>query len=184
MKTIIFDGRVGANGTEIKMSKNGKTYARFNVANNTFVNGEEKTEWFDVIVYDPTFIEKRAQYLGKGSYVIITGSIRTEVRPDNTGKLWVNNYVTASNVDTPRLGNKPENKDNVVASTVTTPIPSAPVVSTFTGGTRSDISEMAATPQVTPQVAPQVTPQVTAQPHYATVGASVSASVDDSDLPF
>lgn len=177
MKTIIFDGRVGANGTEIKMSKNGKAYARFNVANNTFVNGEEKTEWFDVIVYDPTFIEKRAQYLGKGSYVIITGSIRTEVRPDNTGKLWVNNYVTASNVDTPRLGNKPENKDNVVASTVTTPIPSAPVVSTFTGGTKS---EMVA--QVTAQPSEGVI--VMGVPSQVAVATAGTGSVDDSDLPF
>ena len=32
MKTIIFDGRVGANGTEIKMSKNGKAYAQRDVS--------------------------------------------------------------------------------------------------------------------------------------------------------
>ena len=167
MKTIIFDGRVGQNGTEVKTSKSGKLYAKFTVANNAYINGEEQTEWFDVTVYDPTFIEKRAQYLGKGSYVIVTGSIRTEIRPDKTGKIWINHYVTASNVDTPRLGGKNENKEVNVTESV-------PVVSTFTGGTRSDLSSPI--PSVTPGMEAQVISQP--QPSLAVVGSS------DDDLPF
>lgn len=163
MKTIIFDGRVGAKGTEVKKTTTGKTYARFSVANNNFVNGEEKTDWYDVITYDPTFIEKRAQYLGKGSYVIVTGSIRTEVRPDQTGKVWVNHYVTATNIDTPRLGGKPEGGQ--VSETTVIP-------STFTAGTKSDSS--VAAPQV------QVQPQVAMSPN-----GSVNSSANDvDDLPF
>lgn len=167
MKTIIFDGRVGQNGTEVKTSKSGKLYAKFTVANNAYINGEEQTEWFDVTVYDPTFIEKRAQYLGKGSYVIVTGSIRTEIRPDKTGKIWINHYVTASNVDTPRLGGKNENKEVNVTESV-------PVVSTFTGGTRSDLSTPI--PSVIPGVEAQVISQP--QPSLAVVGSS------NDDLPF
>lgn len=182
MKTIIFDGRVGANGTEVKMSKNGKAYARFNVANNTFVNGEERTEWFDVVVYDQTFIEKRAQYLGKGSYVIVTGSINTEIRPDKTGKIWINHYVTATNVDTPRLGGKSENKETNVATT-------SPAVSTYTGGTKSDIAEVVQPQinipsQVTAQPQINATTQVNAQPqpHYS--GVAAASHNDTDDLPF
>ena len=119
MKTIIFDGRVGQNGTEVKTSKKaiGKHAQAVYVlaANNAYINGEERTEWFDVTVYDQTFIEKRAQYLGKGSYVIVTGSINTRLGQIRTGKIWVNHYVTATNVDTPRLGGKNENKDASVA---------------------------------------------------------------------
>jgi len=164
MKTIIFDGRVGQNGTEVKTSRNGKQYAKFSVANNAYINGEEQTEWFEVTVYDPTFIEKRAQYLGKGSYVIVTGSIRTEIRPDKTGKIWINHYVTASNVDTPRLGGKNENKEVNVTESV-------PVVSTFTGGTKSDLSI------TNPTAIPcQVIAQP--QPSLAVVGST------DDDLPF
>ena len=179
MKTIIFDGRVGQNGTEVKTSKNGKQYARFSVANNAYINGEERTEWFDVTVYDQTFIEKRAQYLGKGSYVIVTGSINTEIRPDRTGKIWVNHYVTATNVDTPRLGGKNENKD-ASASTTT------PVVSTFTGGTKSDLTESPMTTNMPQDAAPS---QVSVQPEpnvavsVAGVGASSSENYVD-DLPF
>ena len=108
MKIISFDGRVGANGTEVKMTKNGRQYARFSVANNSFINGEEKTEWFDVITYDQNFIEKRAQYLTKGSYVIINGHLKTEVNVDQSNKVWINHHVTASTIDTPRFGTKNE----------------------------------------------------------------------------
>ena len=52
MKTIILDGRVGTKGTEVKSTKAGKPYAHFSIANNTFSNGEEKTEWYDVISYE------------------------------------------------------------------------------------------------------------------------------------
>lgn len=175
MKTIIFDGRVGQKGTEVKTSKNGKQYARFSVANNAYINGEEKTEWFDVTVYDPTFIEKRAQYLGKGSYVIVTGSISTEVRPDQTGKVWVNHYVVATNIDTPRLGGKPENKDGATTTTTT------PVVSTFTGGTKSDmIAETIPTVSTLPVSQVSVQPQ----PEVAVSVAGAGFNNDPDDLPF
>lgn len=157
MKTIILDGRVGANGTEVKTTKTGKPYARFSMANNTYINGEEKTEWYDVISYDPTFIEKRAQYLGKGSYVIVTGSIRTEVNVGQDNKVWINHYITATTIDTPRFGGKKENEqDN---NTTTTP-----QVSTYTGGTKSDY-----------------TAQATAKSENTT---SVNSSYDEDDLPF
>lgn len=165
MKTLMFDGRVGANGTEVKTTKNGNKYARFSVANNVYTNGEEKTEWFDVITYDPTFIEKRAQYLTKGSYVIISGSLKTEVRVDN-GKIWVNHYVTASTIDTPRFSSNKNSEQNTVST-------DTPIVSTYTGGTPSVISvpsEAVAVPS----------------PQVSVVGASHTANFDNEtdDLPF
>lgn len=171
MKTIILDGRVGTAGTEVKVTKAGKQYARFSLANNTYTNGEEKTEWFEIISYDPTFIEKRAQYLNKGSYVIVTGNIRTEVKVGQDNKMYINHYVTASNIDTPRLGGKSDNatQDNATTST--------PVVSTFTGGTKS---EMVA--QVTAQPSEGVI--VLGAPSQVAVATVGAGSVDDSDLPF
>lgn len=144
MKTIILDGRVGANGTEVKTTKSGKPFAKFSVANNTYVNGEEKTEWFDVISYDPTFIEKRAQYLGKGSYVIVTGNIRTEVNIDQTNKVWINNYITATTIETPRLGVKSDATQTLTTVAASTTIPTTPsmTISTFTGGTKSELAEV------------------------------------------
>ena len=141
MKTIILDGRIGSNGTEIKTTKTGKQYARFSLANNTFSNGEVKTEWYDVITYDPIFIEKRAQYCGKGSYVIVTGDIRTEVKVDQTNKMWINHYITATTIDTPRFGGKNDGNDSDNATSTVNPN-----ISTFTGGTKSDLTPVVNVP--------------------------------------
>ena len=171
MKTIILDGRVGTKGTEVKSTKAGKPYAHFSIANNTFSNGEEKTE-----SYDPAFIEKRAQYLGKGSYVIVTGSIRTEVKVGQDNKMWVNHYITATNIDTPRLGVKPDNDGQANTQTVT------PTVSTFTGGTASDISR---TSELKEAYVAQVSAQP--QPQLSVVGVAAgvaTASASEDDLPF
>lgn len=158
MKQIIIDGRVGANGTEVKTTKNGKNYARFSIANNTYVNGEEKTEWYDVICYDPIFIEKRAQYLGKGSYVIITGTIKVDVNVKD-GKFYLNQTITAQTIDTPRFGGKKDDKESNAAT--------EPSVSTFTGGTKSDFSS---------QVSDKPIPNVTV--------STVNNDFNDDDLPF
>ena len=130
MKLISFDGRIGANGVEIKTSKTGSTYATVSVANNSFANGKENTEWFEVTSFDPNFIEKRAKNIGKGTYVIINGQLRTEVNVDKTGKLWINHYVTANTVDTPRFGLKNEQSVNADSDSI-------PDMSTFTGTTGS-----------------------------------------------
>ena len=100
MKSITFDGRIGANGAEVRTTKGGKPYVRFSVANNSFVNSQEKTEWFDVTSYDPHVIENRISVLTKGTYVIIGGQLNTEVNVKD-GKVWVNQYVTASTIDVP-----------------------------------------------------------------------------------
>lgn len=163
MKLISFDGRVGANGVEIKTSKTGSTYATFSVANNSFSNGNEKTEWFEVTSFDPNFVEKRAKNIGKGTYVIVNGQLRTEVKVDKTGKLWINHYVTANTVDTPRFGNKTEQNTDAV---------SQPNMSTFTGGTASQSFEVPAMSTGVPA------------PATATVGASASMGPDNDDLPF
>lgn len=170
MKTIILDGRVGANGTEVKTTKSGKPFAKFSVANNTYVNGEEKTEWFDVISYDPTFIEKRAQYLGKGSYVIVTGNIRTEVNIDQANKVWINNYITATTIETPRLGVKSDATQTLTTVATSTTIPTTPsmTISTFTGGTKSELAEV-------------TTPK---QEVVAVASANAGVSCIDEELPF
>ena len=167
MKTLMFDGHVGKNGTVVKSTSTGKKYASFSVANKSFANGEEKVEWFDVVSYDPIFIEKRAQYLNKGSYVIISGSLKTEVRPDQNGKLWVNHYVTANTIDTPRVGSKSSEQGISVGTQG-----NENGVSTYTGGTPSIISTSTSQVATTPQ--PQVQVSVT--------GSIVNN--DPDDLPF
>ena len=110
MRQIIFDGRIGRDGAEMKTTKNGKPYARFSVANRTYSNGEEKTEWFDVTWFEPN--EKIVEYLTSGTYVIVSGSIRFEPKIDKNGRMWSNFYVNASSVDKPSLGRRTENGED------------------------------------------------------------------------
>ena len=176
MKTIILDGRIGSNGTEVKTTKTGKQYARFSLANNTFVNGEVKTEWYDVISYDPIFIEKRAQYCGKGSYVIVTGDIRTEVKVDQTNKMWINHYITAQTIDTPRFGGKNENESTT--ETVT------PTISTYTANTNSNYSEQSPSP-LKAVISEQAIQMAKKEPESSKMVPTVNlGDINNDDLPF
>ena len=130
MKLIIFDGRIGAKGAEVSSTRGGKPFVRFSVANNSFVNGQDKTEWFDVTSYDPFVIESKVKYLTKGTPVQIVGSLNTEVKVDSQGKVWVNQYVTADRIELMFTGKKDEEGQGGTVSEGT--------VSTMTGGTQSE----------------------------------------------
>jgi single-stranded DNA-binding protein len=132
MKQIQFDGRIGANGAEVRTTKGGKQYVRFSVANNSFANGAEKTEWYDVTSYDPYVIENRVKYLTKGTYVIISGVPNIEVNVKE-GKIWLNQYVTATTIDTPSFKKKDEDGAQ-------TTVAENAGMSTYTGGTQSQYS--------------------------------------------
>ena len=120
MKIIQVDGRLGRDA-EVKTTSGGTKYVRFTLANTSFERGEEKTEWFDVTSYDDYVIDKQIQILKKGSYVIVTGTLRTDVNYEN-GKLYLNQRVTSLNIDSPNLGKK-KDKDEEEEQTVSTYTP-------------------------------------------------------------
>lgn len=171
MKQIIFDGRIGKDA-EVRTTRGGKPFVRFSVANNSFVGGQDKTEWFDVTSYDPYVIENRVKYLTKGTYVIISGSLNTETAVKD-GKIWQNQYVTATTIDTPNFGKR----DNAEATSQVNES-SAPVVSTYTAATQTVMSAPFPTPTPTPSPAPQ--------PAYAGVGYGYAGAdaTEDDDIPF
>ena len=183
MKQIQFDGRIGANGAEVRTTKGGKQYVRFSVANNSFANGAEKTEWYDVTSYDPYIIENRVKYLTKGTYVIISGVPNIEVNVKE-GKIWLNQYVTATTIDTPSFKKKDEDG---AQSTVT----ANAGVSPYTGGTPSQYSS---TRVPKPQPAPSTVSAgsmpsagVMATPSPSPTSYDVPVDNDnivDDDLPF
>lgn len=186
MKTITFDGRIGASGAEVRTTKGGKPYVRFSVANNSFANGAEKTEWFDITSYDEYVINNRVKYLTKGTYVIITGTPNVEVNVRD-GKVWLNQYVTATTIDTPSFKKKED--DGASATANTTGSATNEGVSVFTGGTASTV--LAPKPEVAPQPAYAAQAgayQAASQPEVSAYGSSQSASPygaeDPDDLPF
>ena len=172
MKTMTFDGRIGASGAEVRTTKGGKPYVRFSVANNSFANGAEKTEWYEVTSYDEYIINNRVKYLTKGTYVIITGNPNIEVNVRD-GKIWLNQYITATTIDTPSFKKKED--DGTVSESVNST--QTPTVSTFTGGTSSTVF----TPNPNPEPAPSYVSSVASESSAMAYGG---APIDDDDMPF
>lgn len=175
MKTITFDGRIGASGAEVRMTKGGKPYVKFSVANNSFANGAEKTEWYDITSYDPYIIENRVKFLTKGTYVIISGTPNVEVNVDRNGKVWLNQYVTASTIDTPTFKKRDEDG---AQSTVN----ENASMSTYTGGTQSQYSSTSI-PKPEPAPAVATVGSVPAPSVSESAADAMSVEIDD-DLPF
>ena len=109
---IILTGRIGKDGAELKQTVTGKPYLRFSLANNKYVNGQEKTQWFDVKVFDQFTIENVGKLLTKGTPVYVCGDIVAEPNIDKTGRVWQNFYVTAIRVAIMNTGRK--DKDEIV----------------------------------------------------------------------
>lgn len=159
MRQITLDGRIGKGGAKVLKSNNGREYVRFSIANEAFVDGAAKTDWFDVTSFDPYIVSKKSEYLTQGRYAIVQGNLKTELVIKD-GKAWLNNYITAINIELPSFGKKEENSE--------------PQVSTYTGSTKPNQTVTAPVQETAP--APQTQP-VVSQP--APVGWS-----NDDDLPF
>jgi len=163
MKQILIDGRIGKDA-EVLSTVTGKKYIRFSLANDTFTNGETKTEWFDVTCYDPFVVDKRASFLTKGRYVIISGTLNTQVNVKN-GKIYLNQYVTALTIDTPSLGNRKDDNEETV--------------STYTAGTQSVQAKQVEQPKPVEE-----TKKPEPAYSYASTGNSLNDMSEDDDLPF
>lgn len=141
MKIITFDGRLGRDAT-VHVAKNGSKFITFSVANNSYLGGQQRVDWFDVVCYDPYVVENNTKFLTKGTFVIITGTINSTINVKGND-MYINHNVNAINIDRPRFG-RPQGEEQAKETS------NEPQVSVYTGGTRSDITM---TPSVVPSVA-------------------------------
>lgn len=168
MRQITLDGRIGTGGAKTLQTAKGKSYIRFSLANDSFVNGAIKTEWFDITCFDPFLVENKAKFMTQGRYVIVQG-IPDSVVTNKDGKIYLNHYVTANNIELPSFGGKREESNEVQ-------------VSTFTGGTKSEEvkSKLAPVQETYQASAPQPAPQ----PQVSVSQAAPAGWADGDDLPF
>ena len=170
MRQITLDGRIGTGGAKTLQTAKGKSYIRFSLANDSFVNGTTKTEWFDVTCFDPFLVENKAKFMTQGRYVIVQGIPDSNVT-NKDGKIYLNHYVTAYNIELPSFGNKREDGNEAQ-------------VSTFTGGTKSaEVKPQPAPVQETYQ-APAQQPAPEPQPQASVSQAAPAGWADGDDLPF
>lgn len=73
---VIVQGNVGRD-PETRTSGSGKAVTKFSVAVSEKGGGKEHTEWFNAVAFDRT-AEIAAQYLKKGSAVLLEGRLKTE----------------------------------------------------------------------------------------------------------
>lgn len=168
MRQITLDGRIGTGGAKTLQTAKGKSYIRFSLANDSFVNGALKTEWFDITCFDPFLVENKAKYMTQGRYVIVQGVPDSQV-VNKEGKIYLNNYITANSIDLPSFGAKKE--DSPVAQ-----------VSTFTGGTKS--AEVKSKPAPVQETYQAPAPQPAPQPQVSISQAAPAGWADGDDLPF
>ena len=89
MNKIIFNGNLGKD-SELTMAKNtGKAILKFSVAVAKGYKKEDGTNWFNCVMFGDR-AEKLAQYLTKGTKVIIEGSVQL----GNYEKDGVKHYTT------------------------------------------------------------------------------------------
>lgn len=181
MKLISLDGRIGKDAV-VGKTQTGRQYVRFSLANTTFVNKAEKTDWYEITSFDPYVVENKVEYLKKGRYVIVHGDIRTEVNASN-GHVYLNYYVTANNIDTPSFGSK---RDNDETGNSTVSATQRPVVSTLTGATAEQklITTMKENIQTTATPTPQPAYAASVTSSYGAQPAPAEYNDADDDLPF
>ena len=156
----IVDGRIGAKGAEVLSTRGGKPFIKFSLANNSFIGGQEKTTWYDVVCYDPFIIDNKTEKLKKGTPVMVHGTLFTDSNVKEN-KVWLNHNLTAYRIDIMALGNG-EN------SGTTETVKEQPSV--YTGGTPSEA------------VATQAPVQEKPAEEYST--GNFEGSGGDDDLPF
>ena len=168
MKQIVIDGRLGKDAV-LGTTQTGRQYLKFSLANTTFSKNEgEKTEWFDVTTFNDFDIKYRQNVLKKGSYVIVTGTWKSEISVKDS-KTWLNHYINATDINVPNLGSKKE------GTVPTVEMPSAAIPTVQMPKINIPSVEV---PTVEARL--NVETKATTTPEYSVVNES---EVDD-DLPF
>ena len=106
MKHIMLEGRLGRDA-EIKTTARGNKYVSFTLAvDSKGKDGEKITDWFNISSFQENHTGKFAEYLKKGSGLIVMGTPSFSSWIDRDGKAMVDVNVRATNLEFPTLGGK------------------------------------------------------------------------------
>lgn len=109
MNTVIMIGRL-ARVPEIRLTNDGKTVARFNLAVDRRFTKEDIADFFDVVAFGKLgeFCEK---YLGKGTKIGLTGRIENNNYTNRDGQKVYGIQIIADSIEF--AGSKPETQSSV-----------------------------------------------------------------------
>lgn len=128
MNVTIVTGNLGSD-PRIGQTKNGAEIMSFSVADNQFVRGENRTQWWDVITTNPQIIKTFRASLKKGSFVQVSGSGWSDnetVETKEGNKTYLRRTLTLYDIHYVNGGSRhedSENKSSVAAAASNKPTP-------------------------------------------------------------
>ena len=106
MQHLMLEGRLGRDA-EIKTTARGRKYVSFTLAVDALdKNGEKTTNWYNVSSFQENHIGKFAEYLKKGSGLIVMGTPSYGLWTDKNGVTKIDLNVRASHLEFPSFGGK------------------------------------------------------------------------------
>ena len=111
MQHLMLEGRLGRDA-EIKTTARGNKYVSFTLAvDSRDKNGEKTTNWYNVSSFQENHLGKFAEYLKKGSGLIVMGTPSYGIWIGKDGQPKIDLNVRASNLEFPTLSGGKENND-------------------------------------------------------------------------
>lgn len=104
MGTYFLIGRLGRDAV-VRETSNGTKVISLTVAENKHVKGVEKTYWYDVSVFNYDRYVNMVKYLTKGSSVVVTGDLDTDVEKGNDGVIRCRRVILADSISFTPSGN-------------------------------------------------------------------------------
>ena len=117
MNLVILHGNVGKD-FELKKTANDVPFVNLTIATNEYSNGEKKTEWHNVTLWQKN-AENAAKYLTKGSSVIIEGKLQTRQWEDKDGNKRYTTEIIGFKMEF--TGSRDDSKEARYAKTKTIP---------------------------------------------------------------
>lgn len=102
MNKVILIGRIGKD-PEVRYSQDGKQITSFSMATSRKYNGEEKTQWHNIVAFGK-LAEICGQYLNKGKQIMIDGEISYGQWEDKEGNKRYKTEIIAQSME--MLGGK------------------------------------------------------------------------------
>ena len=111
LNNVIIHGRL-TKDVQLKKTSSGADVVAFSIANDRFVSGEKKTDFFDVIAWNANakFVN---QYFKKGDGIIIIGRLQTRDFTDKDGNARRTVEIVVDRVEFAGGGNKTEKNEPV-----------------------------------------------------------------------
>lgn len=168
MRVCDLTGRLAADA-ERRVSKNGKEYLYFRMANNEYndekgPDGKPKTYWFSITSFNHLHM---AQYLTKGKPIHVRGNLSLRLYQTKDGKYEIACDIVATEIHFETIStDKTQSPQNVLSTSV----------------------NVGVTPSTQTRMEVPSTPTITETPKPTTaelkVPSEVSMDSDDDDLPF